>query len=101
MSANRVRTIRLRGGDLRLGPNVRIPRGRAVRLRLELYPDGNLAAFVTTRGGTRPLKAGQARYGGIPTRIGLSCRGGGTGVFSSLRMVGDGRSPVAIPPLRP
>ena len=96
-----VRTIRRQGKEVRLGPNLRIPRGRAVRLRIEGYPDGNIQAFATTRGGTRPLKEGQALYGGMPTRIALSCRGGGTGVYSDLRLVGDGRSPVAIPAVAP
>lgn len=93
-----VRTIRRQGSDVRLGRNLAIPRKRAVRLRLAVFPDGNIKASVATRGGTRPLKVGQALYGGQPTRIGLTCRGGGTGVFSDLRLVGDGVNPVAIPP---
>lgn len=96
-----VRSIRRRGGEIRLGRNFPVPRKRSVRLRITVAPGGNIATYVTTRGGTRRVAEGQAALGGGPTRIGLTCRGGGTGVFSDLRLAGDGVSPVAVPAVAP
>ncbi|MBA2349656.1 MAG: family 43 glycosylhydrolase [Solirubrobacterales bacterium] len=96
-----VRSIRRRGGEIRLGRNIAVPRKRSVRLRVTVAPGGNIATYVSTRGGTRRVPEGEAAYGGGPTRIGLTCRGGGTGVFSDLRLAGDGTTPVAVPAVAP
>jgi len=83
------RTVRRRADSVKLGPAVRVPRDRAVRVRVTALDDGDLRAEV--RRGERWVRVpgGPAARGDEPTRVALACRGSGrTARFTALRVEG-------------
>lgn len=83
------RTVRRRGDSVKVGRSVRVPRDRAVRLRVTALEGGRLRAEV--RRGARWVRVpgGPAARGDEPTRVALACRGSGrTARFTALRVQG-------------
>ncbi len=97
--AGRSRGIELAGSSLRgfVSPAGLAPRlgaispaapGRIIRLLLWVPGDGALAAYAAVDDGAySPVAIGPARAGLPPTRMALTCRGHGTGGFTSARVV--------------
>lgn len=89
-----------RGDAIRLGPSIRLPVRKPVRLVLSVGDDGTLVPAVERAGagGLRtPLVPGRAGRGQGPTRIGLSCRGAaGTARFARLRLTTPPGLPLGV-----
>jgi GH43 family beta-xylosidase len=93
----RVLAVRRRGDDVRLGPSVRVPRRRPVRLMVTVAPGGALAAYVHRSGRLVRVPEGPAALGEGPTRVGLSCRGTGTARFARFAVAALGDRPLGVP----
>jgi hypothetical protein len=93
----RVLAVRRRGDHVRLGPSIRVPRGRPVRLVITVAPGGALATWVHRDGVDRRVPEGRAAFGDGPTRIGLACRGEGTARFSGVKVAALGERPLGVP----
>ena len=89
ISDGRARTVRRRGDSVKVGQSVRVPRGRAVRVRVIALEGGGLRAEVRRAERWVRVPGGPAARGDEPTRVALACRGSGrTARFTALRVQG-------------
>jgi hypothetical protein len=85
----RARAVRRRGRAVKVGQAVRVPRDRAVRVRVTTLEGGDLRAEVRRGGRWVRVPGGPAARGDEPTRVALACRGSGrTARFTALRVEG-------------
>jgi hypothetical protein len=83
------RAVRRSGDSVKLGQAVRVPRDRAVRVRVTALAGGEMSAEVSRGGRWVRLPGGPAARGDEPTRVALACRGSGrTARFTALRVQG-------------
>jgi beta-xylosidase len=91
LHAGHVRAFRADDRGLRLGPPAAAPAGAQLRLLVNATANGDVALYAGgTRGGFARVAGGPAATGLPPTRVALSCRGGGSVRFDSLHVSAGG-----------